>query len=68
MASENKKTPGPAAPPAGPPPTVQEYRKEQMRLREMIEKQKQLSARLVRPLLPLLHLPRRHSPHSLHNS
>ena len=45
MASENKKTPGPAAPPAGPPPTMQEYRKEQMRLREMIEKQKQLSGK-----------------------
>lgn len=50
MASENKKTPGPAAAPVGPPPTMQEYRKEQMRLREMIEKQKQLSARLVRSL------------------
>lgn len=49
MASENKKALGPAATPNGQPPTMQEYKKEQARLREMIEKQKQLSQRLVRP-------------------
>lgn len=54
MASDNKKTPGALPGPPGPPPTLQEYRKEQARLREMIEKQKQLSKRLVRvPILAL---------------
>lgn len=47
MASESKKALAAAAAPSGPPPTPQEYRKEQARLREMIEKQKQLSQRLV---------------------
>ncbi|SPO04219.1 uncharacterized protein DNG_06902 [Cephalotrichum gorgonifer] len=48
MAAENKKTPGAAAPsPTGPPPTIQEYKKEQARLREMINTQKQLAQRLA---------------------
>ncbi|PKS11837.1 hypothetical protein jhhlp_001131 [Lomentospora prolificans] len=47
MASDNKKVPVVMAGSAGPQPTAQEYRREQARLRDMIEKQKQLSKKLA---------------------
>ncbi|CAI4217098.1 unnamed protein product [Parascedosporium putredinis] len=47
MTSESKKPSSAVAGIAGPLPTLQEYKKEQVRLREMIEKQKHLFKKLI---------------------